>query len=74
MTMRMKSYGNLYICLVFVNNQHCNKEIWKKLYHLNAFDQNVSFNKKRKWTKLAYLLHPSDPVYSDDTLMKPVTG
>ena len=29
--------------MVFVNNQHCTKEIWKKMYHLNAFDQHVSF-------------------------------
>ena len=39
----MKSDEKLYFCMVFVCNQHCTKEIWKKLYNLKAFDQNVSF-------------------------------
>ena len=37
--MQMKSDEKLYFCIVFVNTI----EIWKKMYHLNAFDQNVSF-------------------------------
>ena len=47
--MQMKSDEKLYFCIVFVNTI----EIWKKMYHLNAFDQNVSFyrnqtDKKKK--------------------------
>ena len=44
MKMQMKSDEKLYFCVVFVNNQHLFKEISKKMYHLNAFDQNVSFH------------------------------
>ena len=31
------------IFFFFSNNQHCTKDIWKKMYHFNAFDGNVSF-------------------------------
>ena len=43
MKMQMKSDEQLYFCMAFVNNEHYTKEIWKKIYHLNAFDQNISF-------------------------------
>ena len=50
MKMQMKSDEKLYFCMFFFfffNDQHCTTEMWKKMYHLNAFDQNVSFYRKQ---------------------------
>ena len=34
--------------MVLESNQHCTKEIWKKLYNFNAFDQKVSLYRNQK--------------------------
>ena len=54
---QMKSDEKLHFCMVFVYNQHYYKEIRKNLYHLNAFDQNVSFYRHQKdYTGNSHLL------------------
>ena len=45
----MKSDDKLYFCMVVVSNQQGSgtNEVWKKLYRLNAFDQNLVFITKQ---------------------------
>ena len=48
----MKNDEKLYFCMGFVNNQHSNKEIWKKKqYHLNDMGQNFHFYRKQNGLK-----------------------